>query len=239
MDSNKLCAGLGRTALISGLLLFSACGGNDGTPSVSQPVPAPQPAPAPAPAPTPAPTPAPQPVPDPVPAPQPPPQEITLASTYTDLVSGYQNGQTNWADGSGSGTPIDGVNCMGVMVSHTHALLSIYRDGVRLAVPASIGLTGCTYEIHTHDRTGVVHIEPSVTRTFTLGQFFAVWNQPLSRAVVAGLPGPVSYYVIDKEVLTRFDGNPADLTFAAHKEIVIITGTPPAVLPRYRWPADL
>jgi hypothetical protein len=66
-----------------------------------------------------------------------------------------------------------------------------------------------------------------------------VWGQPLSRAAVAGLAGPARYYVIDNETLTRFDGNPADLTFAAHKEIVIITGTAPAVLPKYRWPASL
>lgn len=239
MDSNKLCAKLGRAAMIAGLLLFTACGGNDGKPTVSLPAPAPEPAPAPTPAPTPAPPPAPQPAPDPQPAPQPPPPEITLASTYTDLLTGAQNGQSNWDDGSGTGAPIAGVNCTGAMVSHSHSLVSIYRDGVRLALPAFIGLTGCTYEIHTHDRTGVVHVEPSVTRTFTLGQFFAVWGQPLSRAAVAGITGPVSYYVIDNEVLTRYDGNPADLTFAAHKEIVIITGTPPAAVPRYRWPTTL
>lgn len=233
MDSNKLCARLGRTAMISGLLLFSACGGKDGTPPVSLP------APAPAPTPTPAPTPAPQPAPDPVPAPQPAPEVLTLASTYTDLISGAQNGETNWADGSGTGAPIDGVDCMGTMVSHSHSLLSIYRDGVRLALPESIGLRGCTYEVHTHDRSGVVHIEPSVTRTFTLGQFFSVWNQPLSRVAVAGLTGPVRYFVIDNEIVTRFDGNPADLTFAAHKEIIIVTGTAPSVVPKYRWPADL
>jgi hypothetical protein len=85
----------------------------------------------------------------------------------------------------------------------------------------------------------VLHIEPNVTRTFTLGQFFAIWDQQLSRTAVAGLAGPVRYYVIDKETLTRFDGTPADITLGAHKEIIIITGTAPAVLPRYRWPASL
>jgi hypothetical protein len=227
MDSSKLYVSLGGAAMMAGMLLLSACGGNDNSPPVSLPAPSPQPAPDPTPAPTPTPT----------PTPEPTPEVITLASTYTDL--GTQSGQTTWADGSGTGAPIDGVNCMGTMASHTHSLLSIYRDGVLLQLPASIGLNGCTYEIHTHDHSGVVHIEPSITRTFTLGQFFAVWGQPLSRAAVAGLAGPARYYVIDNETLTRFDGNPADLTFAAHKEIVIITGTAPAVLPKYRWPASL
>lgn len=251
MVSNKFSARLGGAAVISGLLLFSACGGGSDSPppvvlpTPPQPAPAPEPTPAPAPAPTPTPTPvptpqpAPEPTPVPEPAPQPAPEEVTLASTYTDLITAAQNGQTTWADGSGTGAPIDGVNCRTILASHTHSLLSIYRDGVRLAVPALLGLSKCTYEIHTHDRSGVVHVEPSVTRTFTLGQFFAVWGQPLSRTAVAGLAGPVRFYVIDKETLTRFDGNPADIPFSAHSEVIIITGTASVVVPRYRWPASL
>jgi hypothetical protein len=175
----------------------------------------------------------------PQPTPQPGPDAITLASTYTDLTAGTANSQRNWTDGSGTGAPIAGVNCMGTIQFHIHSLVSIYRDGIRLAVPLSIGLLGCTYELHTHDRSGVVHIEANVARDFTLGQFFAVWGQPISRTSVAGLAGPVRYYVIDKETLTRYDGNPADIKLGAHKEIVIITGTPPSVLPKYLWPASL
>jgi hypothetical protein len=240
MVTNKFKMSSGGAAVTCALLLLSACGGGGSTasPPVS-PAPQPQPAPAPAPDPTPAPAPAPSPAPDPAPAPQPAPDNIALAATYTDLVAGTQNGEVLWPDGSGTGASIGGVDCITSNVSHNHALVSIYRDGVRLAVPASVGLKGCTYEMHTHDRTGVIHIEPNVAREMKLGQFFAVWNQPLSRTAVAGLAGPVRYFVIDNEVLTRFDGNPADIPFAAHKEIVIITGTAPAVLPRYRWPTTL
>jgi hypothetical protein len=229
--NKKFSANLGHAAAIAGLLLLSACGGSgsDARPTVELP--------APAPAPQPTPTPEPQPAPDP--SPQPAPEVITLASTYTELAVGASNGEPNWADGSGTGAPIAGVGCMTNVQSHTHSLVSIYRNGARLAVSASIGLKGCGYEMHTHDRSGVVHVEPNVVRTLTLGQFFAVWGQPLSRTAVAGLAGPVRFYVIDKEVLTRFDGNPADIAFGAHKEIVIITGTPPAVLPKYLWPTSL
>jgi hypothetical protein len=148
-------------------------------------------------------------------------------------------GQTHWTDGSGTGAPIDGIGCITTTLSNTHTLISIYNDGVKLALPALIGLNGCEYETHTHDRSGVVYVEANVLRTFTLGQFFAVWGQPISRAAVAGLSGPVRFYVIDNETLTEFDGDPAGIAFAAHKEIVIITGTAPSVLPKYRWPADL
>jgi hypothetical protein len=152
---------------------------------------------------------------------------------------GIANGQANWSDGAGTGSPIAGVNCMHNPVSHRHTLISIYMDGVRLALPALIGLRGCTYETHTHDRSGVVHVEPNVARDLTLGQFFAVWGQPISRTAVAGLAGPVRYYLIDDATLTRFDGNPADIVFRAHQQIVIITGTAPAVLPKYHWPGSL
>lgn len=228
MVLNKFSASLAGTAAISGLLLLSACGGGGDTPPPV--VVAPEP---------PQPQPAPQPSPNPQPAPQPGPDVIALAPTYTDLITGAPNGQDNWSDGSGTGAPIDGVNCMGTVQSHTHSLISIYRDGVRLALPALIGLKGCGYEMHTHDRSGVVHVEPNVARSLTLGQFFAVWGQPISRTAVAGLAGPVRYYLIDDATLTQFDGNPADIVFKAHQQIVIITGSAPAVLPKYRWPTSL
>lgn len=232
MVSNKFRARLSATAAITGVFLLPACGGG----GASAPVILPDPQPAPVPAPAPAPQPTPTPTPDPSPLPSP---EIALASTYTDLVAGTANGQARWSDGSGTGAPIAGVQCMGSIVAHTHSLVSIYLNGARMAVPASVGLTGCTYELHTHDRSGVVHVEPNVARDLTLGQFFAVWGQPLSRTGAAGLTGPARFYIIDRETLVRFDGNPADITFGARKEIVIVSGTAPAVLPRYRWPASL
>jgi hypothetical protein len=91
--------------------------------------------------------------------------------------------------------------------------------------------------MHTHDITGILHIETDVPKVFTLGQFFALWGQPLGTAVVAGLPGKPTYYVIDKEKVARFTGDPATITLSAHREIVIVTGTPPVQVPRYDWGA--
>jgi hypothetical protein len=209
MVSKKSSATLIRAAAWSALLLLAGCGGGG---SVDAPPPTPVPA----------------------------PEDVTLAATYTDLADGDTIGEVHWPDRSGTGAPIAGVNCMGAIVSHNHAHISIYREGVRLALPRNIGIvSGCTYELHTHYRSGVVHVEPNVARPLTLGQFFAVWGQPLSRAAVAGLAGPARFYVIDKEVMTRFDGDPADIVFAPHREIVIVTGTAPVVLPKYRWPTTL
>jgi hypothetical protein len=92
--------------------------------------------------------------------------------------------------------------------------------------------------MHTHDGSGVMHIETDVPKTFTLGQFFALWGQPLGTAAAAGLPGKPTYYVIDREQVVRYTGDPATIPLEAHREVVIVTGTPPVQVPRYDWNAS-
>jgi hypothetical protein len=164
---------------------------------------------------------------------------VTLDSNYTDLIPATINSPTYWPDGAGTGKPIDGVNCATNEDYHVHALVSIYKDGTRLALPMEIGLKGCTYELHTHDYTGVVHIETSAPKTFTLGQFFSLWNRELTRTSVAGLPGPIRYYLIQRGVLTPYAGDPAAIPLIRQGEIVILSGKSPGVLPKYRWPSGL
>jgi hypothetical protein len=247
-------ARLHRNLAFSSLLLLAACGGDRpvtepkvaAAPEVPAPDPVP-PAPTPAPPPpTPAPPPPPPP-PPPDPAPPPPgpetpppgPETIPLSAAYTDLSEGTVNSLPYWPEGGGSTGPIDGVGCLINEQYHIHALVSIYRDGIRLAVPAHLGLAGCAMELHTHDSTGIIHIETDVAKKFTLGQFFSVWGKELSRTSVAGLAGPVRYYVIDSETIAPFTGDPTGLELSAHREIVIVVGTAPAVLPKYRWPTGI
>jgi hypothetical protein len=170
--------------------------------------------------------------------PAPAPVEIALAPGYTAIASAVTFSKPNWPEWGQTGTgAVDGVACY---VSggnyHVHALLSIYRDGVRLALPGSIGRnSACDYELHTHEGSGTIHVETDVPKTFTLGQFFSLWGQNLSDASVAGLPGKPSYFVIENEQITRVTTNPADITLTAHKEVVIVTGTPPREVPKYSW----
>lgn len=63
---------------------------------------------------------------------------------------------------------------------HIHAKLSVFIDGAQEMIPANVGIAGgCMSETHTHDASGTIHIE-SLYRddTFTLAQFFMVWDQP-------------------------------------------------------------
>lgn len=206
---------LPKNLMFCSLLLLAACGGGAGNPE-----------------PTPGPTPG--------PTPDPGPPAITLAATYTDIVEGTALGQANWAEGSGTGSPIDDVTCLLDDKYHIHSMISIYRNGTRLQVPAQIGLKGCSYELHTHDGSGVVHVETTVQKKFTVGQFFSVWGQPLGISNVAGLTGSTPhFYVIENETVTPYTGNPADIELAEHREIAIVIGTPPAAFMKHRWPTSL
>lgn len=178
-------------------------------------------------------------LPDPDPPSPPPEKTLALAATYTDIGEGMTLGQEHWPNGSGTGQPIDGIQCVNSEAYHIHSIVSIYYNGTRLALPAEIGLKGCTYEIHTHDESGFVHMETEAAKKFMLGQFFSVWNQPLGPSNVANLTGTIRFYVIDNETVTPYTGNPADIEFASRREIAIVVGTPPAALVRHRWPAGM
>lgn len=224
------------------MLLLAACGGgsdSDGDKTAADPpvvpVPPQQPTPPAPPAPPPEQPPAP-------PAqPNPPTPEVVLADTYTELVDGTINSPRGWPAWTAppNRNPVSGVGCLTSIRYHIHSLVSIYKDGVRQGLPENVGRSGCTYELHTHDVMGVVHIETDVAKRFTLGQFFALWRQPLGMSGTAGLPGPIRIYLIDNERLTPYTGNPAEIELLGRREIVIISGTAPRVLPKYRWPAGL
>src|SRR5439155_12528799 len=59
--------------------------------------------------------------------------------------------------------------------THYHSHLDIIQDGVQRSLPANIGITDtCLYWLHTHDSSGIIHIEAPADRknhTFTLGDF--------------------------------------------------------------------
>jgi hypothetical protein len=62
---------------------------------------------------------------------------------------------------------------------HIHALLHIYVDGLLVPTAANIGLDPAKHlesSLHTHDRTGIIHMEAPHPYKYTLGDFFAVWG---------------------------------------------------------------
>jgi len=87
---------------------------------------------------------------------------------------------------------IDGIECDTVehLTFHTHTQLNITINNQSYAIPAGIGIVQdyCIYWLHTHDDSGLIHIESPVKREFTLGQFLSIWNKfNSSDAVVQNL----------------------------------------------------
>jgi hypothetical protein len=74
--------------------------------------------------------------------------------------------------------------------------------------------------LHTHDTTGVLHIEAPRDDTFTLGQAFAEWGVLLSPRQV-GAYRDVRVFVDGK----RYGGNPANLVLQKHQEIAVVAGS--------------
>jgi hypothetical protein len=129
---------------------------------------------------------------------------------------------------------IDGIRCQPEhLESHYHAHLTLLRDGRKVTVPAFIGIDQqhqCLYWLHTHDTSGIVHIESPDARTYTLGQFFDIWGRPLSATRAGPLRGDLKVFVGTK----RISGDPSRLVLHAHDVITIEQGreVPP---PPYRF----
>ncbi len=133
---------------------------------------------------------------------------------------------------------IDGMECnqMEQAVFHIHAHLDVYVDGQHRTVPELIGIipNTCFYWLHTHDPTGIIHIEAPQYKTFTLGQFLDVWSKSFENS---GIPtGTPKSYVNGKE----FTGDFRTIPLTAHEEIVLVYGVPPDSIPSsFDFPQNL
>lgn len=80
---------------------------------------------------------------------------------------------------------------------HIHPLLAIVAEGKNVEIPADVGesLT-CLHPLHTHDNTGTIHVEAPEERDFTLGDFFAVWEKPLSKTQVLDYVADASHTLV-------------------------------------------
>jgi hypothetical protein len=80
----------------------------------------------------------------------------------------------------------------------------------------------CFYYLHTHAADGIIHIESPVQRTYTLGEFFDEWGQPLSQHQAGPDHGKVTVIVNGKV----FQGNPRDVPLGSHENLQVEVGTP-------------
>ena len=139
-----------------------------------------------------------------------------------------------------TGQPVDGISCQTSeqTLFHIHAHLTIFVNGAARQVPAGIGIPGaqatqspqgpfietgtCFYWLHTHASDGIIHIESPVERTYTLGNFFDIWGQPLGPDQVGPAQGHVTA-IYNGQV---WQGNPRDIPLNAQAQIQLQVGTP-------------
>ena len=133
-------------------------------------------------------------------------------------------------------TPIDGIECntMEQSIFHIHAQLNMFINGKNYTVPPLIGITNhCLYWMHTHDNSGIIHIESPVNRTFNLGHFFDIWKQKFSNNQVlnntADVNHPVTVYVNGIKVSNSTSYR--DIALHAHDVITIVYGQIPTSIP--------
>lgn len=125
--------------------------------------------------------------------------------------------------------PIDGIPCTSEMLSyHVHAHLDIEYLGRPVTVPAYVGIrdNSCLYWLHTHDASGIIHIEAPHKVAKTLGNFFDIWGQPLSRGRVATQTVPAGKSMKVWVNGKLFAGDPRSIVLTAHERITIDVGPP-------------
>jgi len=106
---------------------------------------------------------------------------------------------------------------------HIHALLHIYVNGLLSPLAKNIGIEsakGLESSLHTHDSTGIIHMEAPHPYRYTLGDFFSVWGVKLGPAQVGGLKGlggdHLHFYLNGKPL-----SNPAALVLKKGDSVVI------------------
>jgi len=128
---------------------------------------------------------------------------------------------------------IDGIECeRGERLNyHVHSHLALFVEGQEVRVPAGIGITDrCLYWLHTHATDGIIHVEAPMRKDFTLGQFFAVWGQPLGRNAFLDKTADPDHEVRAYLNGQPFDGDPASIKLEDGAAITIEDG-PPFVAP--------
>ncbi len=81
---------------------------------------------------------------------------------------------------------VDNISCAAneQLTYHVHGHLTIYISGKQVQIPANIGIApdgSCFYWLHTHDTTGVIHVEAPQQGTYTLGTFLHLWGSQFAQ----------------------------------------------------------
>jgi hypothetical protein len=153
-----------------------------------------------------------------------------------------------------SGRGVDGISAAAAeqLAFHIHAHLTVFVAGSPRQIPYGIGIAppleveptpqgpfaaggSAFFWLHTHAADGIVHIESPIERTYTLGNFFDIWSEPLGRQRVGPATGRVTAFFDGR----RYLGNPRDIPLLAHAQIQLDVGRPLVAPESIRFPRGL
>ncbi len=119
-------------------------------------------------------------------------------------------------------------------VLHIHQHLDVWRNGEQVVVPPGIGIYDDSFitEVHSHDESGIVHVESPTKKTFTLGQLFGEWGIKLTPHCLGSTCTGVSWWVDG----VKQTSDPSALALKEHQVIVVSVGKqPPTVRKSYSF----
>ncbi|GAC1413022.1 MAG: hypothetical protein NVSMB66_3790 [Candidatus Doudnabacteria bacterium] len=119
---------------------------------------------------------------------------------------------------------LDALSAEGTVL-HIHQHVDIVVDGKPVSLPGQVGI-GSSFisPLHTHDTTGIIHVESPTKKDFTLGQFFDEWGVDLNNQCIAN-----NCAGNDKKLLMFVNGQKTDEipkhVLGAHEEIYLWFGS--------------
>jgi hypothetical protein len=126
---------------------------------------------------------------------------------------------------------------------HVHAVLRIYVEGKQVPVAAQIGIDRqdeYLAPLHTHDTSGIVHMEATEPYPFKLSQFFTVWGVRFTDSQIG------AYKTGNGNVLTLYANgaqvaHPTEYVMKPHDRLVLDYGNPKAFVKDfpYTWEGGL
>jgi hypothetical protein len=139
------------------------------------------------------------------------------------------------------GPRVGAVHCdQGASGYHVHAHLDIFRAGKREIIPAQSGsytTHDCTYWMHSHDTSGVIHIEAAQKITPTLADWFTIIKLTKGAAPnIAPDSGQTMKVWLNEK---PYAGDPLKLVLVRHEDIAIELGPPWVTPQKYGYPGGL
>jgi hypothetical protein len=111
---------------------------------------------------------------------------------------------------------------------HFHSHLDVIINGQKVPVPGNMGIATSGQqlaELHTHDTTGVLHIEaPTTTKRYILGQLFDEWNVRLTATTIGALKTDATHTLTAYVDGKPRPGDPATIELTPHREIALVYG---------------